>query len=269
MSSGEWTRRYFVEQGELFVPVMESREMVERGKMLAASILSYLRKRGVEAPRILDVGCGTGRVSIPLAYGGAQVVGIDISPLYVSIARRKAEELGLGDRARFVVCDARRMSSCASSYAPFDAIVFVWTTVLGYYDRDTDVEILREAMKLSHSSTRLMVLDTASKDFISFLSNFVGGASWFTDYGDVVVVETPRFNPATGEALSTQVFYRKSGRDLVYMGEARFRVKLYTLDELVDTARRAGWCLSEAFSRLSTEEPYRTLGAINAVFRPC
>ncbi len=269
MEGGDWTRKYFVEHGELFVPVMESSEMLERGRKLAAAILNYLRKRGFENPRILDVGCGTGRVSIPLAYGGAFVVGIDISPLYVSIARKKAEELGVSDRAKFVVCDARKMSKCVSRYAPFDAIVFVWTTVIGYYDRDTDVEILREAAELSHERTRLMVLDTASKDFISFLSNFVGGASWFTDYGDVVVVETPRFNPATGEALSTQVFYRKRGRDLIYMGEARFRVRLYTLDELVDVAKRAGWCLSEAFSRLSTEEPYRTLGAINAVFRRC
>ncbi len=269
MEVSDWTRRFFVEKGELFVHIMESRAMIERGKKLAAAILNYLRRRGFENPKVLDVGCGTGRISIPLAFGGAFVVGIDISPLYVSIAKRKAEGLGISDRAKFIVCDARKMSSCLSSYAPFDAIIFVWTTVLGYYDRDTDVEILREAAKLSHSKTLLMVLDTASKDFISFLSNFVGGASWFTDYDDVVVVEAPRYNPATGEVLSTQIFYRKRGRDLVFLGEAKFRVKLYTLDELVETAKRAGWCLQEAFSRLSTEEPYRTLGAINAVFKQC
>jgi len=269
MSSFEWVRKCFVEKGELFAFIMESREMVERGKRIAMSVLNYLRRRGFENPKILDVGCGTGRVAIPLAYGGATVVGIDVSPLYVSIARSKAESLGVSDRAKFVVCDARKMSQCIASYAPFDAILFVWTSVLGYYDKDTDIEVLREAAKLSHENSMLMVVDTASKDFISFLSNFVGKASWYTDYGDIVVVETPRYNPATGEILSTQVFYRKRGRDLIFLGETRFRVKLYSLDELCEVARKAGWCLYEAFSRLSTEEPYRTLGAMNVVFRRC
>lgn len=269
MASVEWVRRCFVEKGDLFAFIMESPEMVERGKRIATAILNYLRRRGLENPRILDVGCGTGRIAIPLAYGGAFVVGVDISPLYISVAKSKAESLGISDRAKFVVCDARKMSQCVSSYAPFDAIIFVWTSVLGYYDRETDVEILSEAAKLSHDETRLMVVDTASKDFISFLSNFVGKASWFTDYGDVVVVETPRYNPATGEILSTQTFYRKRGKDLIFLGETKFRVKLYSLDELCEVARRAGWCLHEAFSKLSTEEPYRTLGAMNVVFKRC
>ncbi|MDP6358816.1 MAG: methyltransferase domain-containing protein [Planctomycetota bacterium] len=45
--------------------------------------------------RVLDVGCGTGRHAIPLASQGAQVTGIEPTPEMLSLAREKAQALGL------------------------------------------------------------------------------------------------------------------------------------------------------------------------------
>jgi SAM-dependent methyltransferase len=39
--------------------------------------------------RALDVGCGAGRVAVPLQERGHEVVGIDVSPLAVEISRRR------------------------------------------------------------------------------------------------------------------------------------------------------------------------------------
>ncbi|HSD01760.1 MAG TPA: class I SAM-dependent methyltransferase, partial [Gaiellales bacterium] len=39
--------------------------------------------------RVLDVGCGAGRVALELQGRGHQVVGIDVSPLAVEVARRR------------------------------------------------------------------------------------------------------------------------------------------------------------------------------------
>lgn len=51
---------------------------------------------------ILDVGCGSGRYSIALAQAGAKrVVGIDISPGMLEIARRNAESAGVAERCDF------------------------------------------------------------------------------------------------------------------------------------------------------------------------
>jgi ubiquinone/menaquinone biosynthesis C-methylase UbiE len=44
----------------------------------------------VEGRRVLDVGCGTGNISLPLAHRGAQVVGLDASVPMLARARDKA-----------------------------------------------------------------------------------------------------------------------------------------------------------------------------------
>jgi len=43
--------------------------------------------------RVLDAGCGTGRVAIELARRGLDVVGVDADPGMLSAARAKAPEL--------------------------------------------------------------------------------------------------------------------------------------------------------------------------------
>ena len=45
---------------------------------------------------VLELGCGTGRVAIPIARAGVDVVGLDFSRPMIDIAARKAELLGAG-----------------------------------------------------------------------------------------------------------------------------------------------------------------------------
>lgn len=49
--------------------------------------------RLTDGERILDAGCGTGRVAIELAAKGFQVTGLDIDPAMLHAARAKAPEL--------------------------------------------------------------------------------------------------------------------------------------------------------------------------------
>src|SRR5262245_29565381 len=62
------------------------------------------RQRG----RVLELGCGTGRLSIPLLRAGADLVGVDRSTPMLARARRKARRAGLR-RARFVRGDIRAL----------------------------------------------------------------------------------------------------------------------------------------------------------------
>ena len=74
---------------------------------------------------ILDIGCGTGSLSVVLAGLGHTVTGIDLSPSMISLARTKAEALGY--QIEFHVMDA---ASPLLPHEHFDAIVcrhLLWT----------------------------------------------------------------------------------------------------------------------------------------------
>src|SRR5206468_3192963 len=68
--------------------------------------------------RVLDVGCGWGSFAIHAASRhGAQVLGITLSRPQAAVARRRAEEAGLGDQVEIRVMDYRELNG-----ASFDAI---------------------------------------------------------------------------------------------------------------------------------------------------
>lgn len=75
--------------------------------------------------RVLDLGCGTGFLSLLLAELGHQVTGIDIAPEMLERARRKAEAAGAS--AEFRLGDVEQIEDGAES---FDLIVerhLIWT----------------------------------------------------------------------------------------------------------------------------------------------
>ena len=70
------------------MPRPETETLVERALALA---------EGIERPRILDVGVGSGAIALALKdeRPDAQVTGVDVSPDALALARENAERLGL------------------------------------------------------------------------------------------------------------------------------------------------------------------------------
>ncbi len=64
---------------------------------VAPHLLRILRRAGIRGGRIVEVGCGSGRLARHLTERGYQVHGSDVSPAMVRLARRHAP------RARFTV----------------------------------------------------------------------------------------------------------------------------------------------------------------------
>jgi release factor glutamine methyltransferase len=87
---GEWGfRRLALTVDErALIPRPETETVVER-------CLELLR--GIDAPRVLDVGTGSGAIALSIAdeHPGAQVTGIDVSPDAISLARENAARTGL------------------------------------------------------------------------------------------------------------------------------------------------------------------------------
>jgi len=77
-------------------------EMVE----VSRGLLYMLCDAGETQPTLLEFGCGTGAMSVTLLENGAaHADGIDLSPMSVATAQRRADAAGVGDRATFTVGD--------------------------------------------------------------------------------------------------------------------------------------------------------------------
>jgi SAM-dependent methyltransferase len=91
--------------------------------------------------RVFDQCAGTGRLSIPLARWGAQVVGVEQAARYVERARVRAREAGVD--ATFIAGDAFEVVPDA----PCDAAINWWTS-FGYLPDDAgNARMLRRAFE--------------------------------------------------------------------------------------------------------------------------
>src|SRR5918912_795093 len=69
----------------------------------------YRRLAREQGARVLELCCGTGRLLVPLAEPGREIVGLDASEAMLRIAQRKLEQAGpsAAGRARLVRGDVR------------------------------------------------------------------------------------------------------------------------------------------------------------------
>ena len=83
---------------DVLIPRPETEHVVEKVLELT---------RGLERPRIVDVGTGTGAIAIALAHKlpAAQITAIDLSSAALAVARENARRNGVHDRIRFVQGD--------------------------------------------------------------------------------------------------------------------------------------------------------------------
>lgn len=71
--------------------------------------------------KILDIGCGTGRLALKAALKGAKVKGIDINSQMLEIARKRCKELTLLEKVDFVEMGVAELNS--ESDNSFDVVM--------------------------------------------------------------------------------------------------------------------------------------------------
>lgn len=135
---------------------------------------------------VIDLGCGPGRVAVPLARRGHRVTGVDAQERYLERARAHAARDGVplalrrGDIARL------------ADEAAFDAALCLFTSFGYFADPADDRRVLAGAHRALRPGGRL-VLETAHRDGVVRLHGVreaVRGARRFR--------EEPRFDPVTG-----------------------------------------------------------------------
>ena len=78
----------------------------KRWELTIASEQFYMEQARESGGRVLELGCGSGRLTIPIAQEGIDIVGADLSPSMLRSARAKGAAAGL--RIPFVQADMRQ-----------------------------------------------------------------------------------------------------------------------------------------------------------------
>ncbi len=267
-TGSSWVKEFFIDKAELFLYILDYRWKTAEEE--AGYVDRLLESIGVgSGVEILDLGCGNGRIAINLAKKGYCVVGVDISPLFIEDARKKAREYGVEGRVEFYVYDAREIDRLFRDRL-FDATIMYWTTILGYYlDDETNIGILRSIWRITKPERYLLILNHAGLDLILLRQGICGKTHYLSDInGEITLMEKPEFEPETAIMKNTWVFYRRRGRDLEYIDEVSFAIRIYALHEIIELARKAGWTLHSTYRDLVTLKPYRPgLSSINIVLK--
>ncbi|HLU96122.1 MAG TPA: methyltransferase domain-containing protein [Thermobifida alba] len=125
------------------------RSMAAQGRDLAgeARMVDAMLERG---SRVLDAGCGPGRVGGELAARGHRVVGVDIDPYLVDAARKDHPD---GD---WRVGDLAELDLVERGEEPFDAVVCAGN-VMTFLAPGTEVEVLRRMGAQVRAEGRVVV----------------------------------------------------------------------------------------------------------------
>lgn len=180
---------------------------------------------GVE---LLDAPCGHGRIANRLAARGVRVTGLDITPLFLDVARADARERGV--EVAYVHGDVR-----ALPWRDRFDVVLSWFTSFGYFGDDADRGILREAHAALKPGGRLAV---DVHNGYALVRRFTPEGVLERD-GDFVL-DLRELDVTTGRIETERIVIRAAETR-----RAHFSVRLFTYTELRD------WLLQADFSAVA------------------
>jgi magnesium-protoporphyrin O-methyltransferase len=201
-------------------PVGRVRATVRAGRDAMRGTIASFLPRDLSGARVLDAGCGTGALAVELARHGADVLGVDVSPSLVGIARDRAPpNLGPG-RAAFVVADM-----LDPALGRFDYVVAMDSLI--HYDAP---DIARIIHSLAKNVTTSIVFTVAPRTALLTLMHAVGR---LMPRGD----RAPSIAPISRRALGKHLGRTLDAENWRIGRRARIAKGFY-ISEAVEVARR-------------------------------
>lgn len=118
-----------------------------------AAAIAYLIGSGGPTQRILEVGVGTGRLAVPLALGGHDVVGMDSSAEMLAVLTAKAAREGV----EIAVAEGDACEPTTWPQGPFDIVVAAYNFVFNLIGEESKLRFLRLAARSLDADGRLVV----------------------------------------------------------------------------------------------------------------
>ncbi len=182
-------------------------------------VAKILQPRGDE--RVLDLACGSGRHSLELRRRGFSVVGTDISPDLIEIARRDTVEESLD--VDFVLSDLRDLEFTDE----FDLVLNLNDGAIGYLESDEEnlktFELISRALK--PGGRNLIQLPN-----VLYAKERLPQRSWIPT-SDMIELVEHRWDKKT-RRMEGKMVAARFGEVLEDLGGIEFSQRLYSVEEL-------------------------------------
>jgi len=190
--------------------------------------------------RVLDLCCGPGRHSVPLAQHGFDVTGLDLNPAYLELARQAAQAGHVSLKA--VAADMREIPF----HNYFDAIVNMFSS-FGYLETETeDARVLESAAKALKPDGRLF-LDMLNREWA--IANYIQN-DWHSGEDGTLYVERRDLDLATSRMHVRFTIVGPNGTRRESIGH---NMRFYTLTEMTRLLERAGMRVTGVFGGFDGE----------------
>lgn len=187
----QWCEEFF---GGLYYRVLKNQRAEADSVAQARTIRKLLRVR--KGARVLDVPCGMGRITVPLARMGLRMTGVDFEGRFIREARRRAAGEGLD--VRFVKGDMHEIAFDGEFHAAFN-----WFTSFGYGSDDDDRIFLEKVFRALKPGGRFL-LEHMNKSWL--LSHFKESSD--ETVGGVRVENSRKWDGRSGRVVATWVLTR-------------------------------------------------------------
>ncbi|MCG6927283.1 MAG: methyltransferase domain-containing protein [Acidobacteria bacterium] len=151
----------------IYMKVLESQpERYDRGiTLLSLGAADRARRRLVDdlvepGMRVLEIGCGTGALTVLAARRGAEVVAFDVSDPMLAMARRKVVDAGVSDRVHLEHEGVSGMDAFEDE--SFDLVAA--TLVFSELSSDERVWALRHSCRVLRPAGRLGLVDEVTPE---------------------------------------------------------------------------------------------------------
>lgn len=244
----EWPESLFIDNARLYAMVLEG--MWKRGEEHAKLLSNLLKEKGLKNSKVLDVPCGIGRVAVPLAKLGYTVTGVDLSPYFVGLAKKKARQFSVTKRVSFSV---GRMKDVDSMFPPghFDVAINIFTSI-GYGTDEDDLSFFKSLRRVVRKGGLFVIGSLANRDYL--FSHFV--TNLYDETDKIMVVHKNELDVTHSKMKSNWRFYLKDGKALKFAGESPLELRLYSPHELAGMLEKAGWKVSTIYDSLTYRRPY-------------
>ncbi|MBI2688189.1 MAG: class I SAM-dependent methyltransferase [Acidobacteria bacterium] len=192
-------------------------------------VLALLRRAGVRSGLVVDLGCGSGRWAEALGKAGYEVLGVDLSPSMIRLARKRAP------RARF-----QTGSLLSAKLPPCDAVTAIGEIVNYQFDPRHSRASLTGLFRRVHAALRpggMFIFDVAGPDRVpADVPN-----RYFQEGGDWSIHVEVDGNAHTRWMTRKIVCFRKNASGRYRRSEELHRLRLLDSAEVVAELESIGF----------------------------